>query len=88
MCITWPDSLYTLNNFIAFPHILPSILSMLSHQAISIDVASLHFGMIKKIIIETLDTDEIQKRALKNSIILETQEKHENSSASDSEQER
>ena len=40
----------TLNNFMKYPNVLPSILKMLSHPSVSYDVVEIQFGLLKKLI--------------------------------------
>lgn len=75
--VNWLDHLYTLDNFTRYPDVLPAILGMLQHPSINIDVALLHMGMLKKMLMETIDTSQIQGRSLKQHLEPELQEINE-----------
>ena len=48
----------TLSNFERYPEAVPAIMDMLSHKAIDPDVVALHMGLLKKLILGTLDFDD------------------------------
>jgi len=72
LCISWPDHYNTVNNFNIYPEVIPALMDMLTHKSISLDVSCLHMGLLKKLIVDTMDVDEKQSRALKNVIMPET----------------
>jgi len=66
LCISWPESVNTLSNFEKYPEVMPQVMSMMAHKSICMDVASVHLNLLKKLIVDTLDSDEQSVRALKN----------------------
>jgi hypothetical protein len=70
VCICWTEHNNTLKNFEKFSDAIPSAMGMLSHEQISVDVASLLIGLIKNLIINTVDEDSNieRKRALKENL--------------------
>ena len=58
LCQNWPDHLNTLNNFEKYPDVIPALMDMLQHRAISPEVVSLIMGLLKKFIIGTMDSSE------------------------------
>lgn len=66
--------MYTLDNFLKYPEVMPHLMAMLTHKSIHLDVASLHMTMLKKLIMDSLDSTDLPKRALKHHMNPEMQE--------------
>ena len=81
MCVNWADHLFTLDNFIKYPKVVPAVMEMLSHKSIHIDVTTLHMGLLKKLILETIDTEDMGRRQLKQQVMPTMQEIDENYSS-------
>ena len=58
LCQSWPEHLNTLSNFQKYPDVIPALMDMLQHRAISPEVVNLIMGLLKKFIIGTMDSSE------------------------------
>lgn len=55
LCLSWSEHLHTLGNFETYPEVIPALMNMLPHKSISPGVVTLHMGLLKKLILGTLE---------------------------------
>jgi hypothetical protein len=65
LCVSWMDHPNTLKHFEKYPEVMPHLMNMLKHPSIHVEVASLHVSMLKKLILDSLSSQDLPKRALR-----------------------
>ena len=58
LCSTWPSHMNTLQVYLHYPEIIPSLMMMLQHKSISSDVSCLHMSFLKKLIEHSLGIEK------------------------------
>lgn len=67
VCIAWPEHQHTLENFLRYEGVMPAAMDMLTHGSVSADVASLLVGLLKSLILGTVEQQEKGKGSQANS---------------------
>jgi len=70
ICISWTEHNNTLQNYEKYASTIPSAMDMLTHDLISPEVAHILVGLVKNLIVNTIDEETTveRRRALKDNM--------------------
>lgn len=55
VCTGWTEHQHTLENFLRYEGVMPAAIDMLTHGSVCVDVASLLVGLLKSLILSTIE---------------------------------
>ena len=55
ICVSWAEHHHTLENYLRYEAVLPQAMNMLTHASIGAEAASLLVGLVKSLILNTLE---------------------------------